>query len=184
MAGAPRRRRRCGYDARAGREPRSVVLVTTHVPFRDVPALLTVDRVMRTGRTRSRRCATGGESQRPRLAVCAVNPHAGESGLFGDEEERVLRPAAEASGRWSVPGGYGVRPRDAGRVRCGARALSRCRDDGDQGGGVRPGGERDAGVCRFRGRLRITGRRSTLRGPERPMPRACGRRSSWRRSWR
>ena len=33
---------------------------------------------------------------RPRVAVCAVNPHAGESGLFGDEEERVLRPAAES----------------------------------------------------------------------------------------
>jgi 4-hydroxythreonine-4-phosphate dehydrogenase len=33
---------------------------------------------------------------RPRLAVCAVNPHAGESGLFGDEEERVLGPAARA----------------------------------------------------------------------------------------
>jgi 4-hydroxythreonine-4-phosphate dehydrogenase len=36
--------------------------------------------------------------QRPRLAVCAVNPHAGESGLFGDEEERVLGPAATALG--------------------------------------------------------------------------------------
>ena len=38
---------------------------------------------------------------RPRLALCAVNPHAGESGLFGDEEERVLGPAArtlEAAG--------------------------------------------------------------------------------------
>jgi 4-hydroxythreonine-4-phosphate dehydrogenase len=36
--------------------------------------------------------------ERPRLAVCAVNPHAGESGLFGDEEERILRPAAAALG--------------------------------------------------------------------------------------
>ena len=33
----------------------------------------------------------------PRLALCALNPHAGESGLFGDEEIRVLRPAAEAA---------------------------------------------------------------------------------------
>src|SRR5207249_4312826 len=32
----------------------------------------------------------------PRLAVCALNPHAGDSGLFGDEDDRVLRPAAEA----------------------------------------------------------------------------------------
>ena len=35
----------------------------------------------------------------PRLALCAVNPHAGEGGLFGDEEERVLRPAARRSAR-------------------------------------------------------------------------------------
>ncbi|MEK6688051.1 MAG: 4-hydroxythreonine-4-phosphate dehydrogenase PdxA, partial [Gemmatimonadota bacterium] len=34
----------------------------------------------------------------PRLALCALNPHAGEQGLFGDEEERVLRPAAVALG--------------------------------------------------------------------------------------
>ncbi len=35
---------------------------------------------------------------RPRIAVCALNPHAGESGLFGDEEERVLTPAAKELG--------------------------------------------------------------------------------------
>jgi 4-hydroxythreonine-4-phosphate dehydrogenase len=34
----------------------------------------------------------------PRLALCALNPHAGEGGLFGDEESRVLQPAAEALG--------------------------------------------------------------------------------------
>jgi 4-hydroxythreonine-4-phosphate dehydrogenase len=75
-----------------------VVLVTTHVPFRDVPALLTQDRIVRTGRITERGLREWWGIQRPRLAVCAVNPHAGESGLFGDEEERVLRPAAEALG--------------------------------------------------------------------------------------
>lgn len=78
--------------------PLRVALVTTHVPFRDVPALLTMDRVMRTGRTVSQALRSWWGIERPRLAVCAVNPHAGESGLFGDEEERVLRPAAEALG--------------------------------------------------------------------------------------
>src|SRR3970282_295742 len=34
----------------------------------------------------------------PRLAVCALNPHAGEQGLFGDEEPRVLEPAAKGLG--------------------------------------------------------------------------------------
>jgi 4-hydroxythreonine-4-phosphate dehydrogenase len=36
--------------------------------------------------------------ERPRLALCALNPHAGESGLFGDEEQRILAPAADALG--------------------------------------------------------------------------------------
>jgi 4-hydroxythreonine-4-phosphate dehydrogenase len=78
--------------------PLRVVLVTTHVPFRDVPALLTLDRVVRTGRTVDQALRKWWGIERPRIAVCAVNPHAGESGLFGDEEERVLRPAAEALG--------------------------------------------------------------------------------------
>jgi 4-hydroxythreonine-4-phosphate dehydrogenase len=73
-----------------------VVLVTTHVPFRDVPALLTVERVVRTGRVTQCALREWWGLPEPRLAVCAVNPHAGESGLFGDEEARVLRPAAEA----------------------------------------------------------------------------------------
>ena len=78
--------------------PLRVVLVTTHVPFRDVPALLTFDRVVRTGRTVEQALCAWWGIKRPRLAVCAVNPHAGESGLFGDEEERVLRPAAAELG--------------------------------------------------------------------------------------
>jgi 4-hydroxythreonine-4-phosphate dehydrogenase len=75
-----------------------VVLVTTHVPFRDVPALLTRDRVIRTGRTTIRGLRDWWGISEPRLALCAVNPHAGEGGLFGDEETRVLGPAAEALG--------------------------------------------------------------------------------------
>ena len=75
-----------------------VVLVTTHVPFRDVPALLTKERVVRTGRVTERGLRDWWGIERPRLALCAVNPHAGESGLFGDEEERVLQPAAESLG--------------------------------------------------------------------------------------
>jgi 4-hydroxythreonine-4-phosphate dehydrogenase len=74
--------------------PLRVVLVTTHVPFRDVPALLTTELVVRTGRTVDRSLREWWGITQPRLAVCAVNPHAGESGLFGDEEERILKPAA------------------------------------------------------------------------------------------
>ena len=72
-----------------------VVLVTTHVPLRDVPALLTVERVVRTGTVVERTLRDWWGIERPRIAVCALNPHAGESGLFGDEEDRVLSPAAQ-----------------------------------------------------------------------------------------
>ena len=75
-----------------------VVLVTTHVPLREVAALLTTDRVVRTGRTAQRALREWWGLAHPRLALCAFNPHAGESGLFGDEEERILRPAAETLG--------------------------------------------------------------------------------------
>lgn len=75
-----------------------VVLVTTHVPLRDVPALLTMDRVVRTGRVTLQGLRDWFQIESPRLALCALNPHAGESGLFGDEERRVLNPAAEILG--------------------------------------------------------------------------------------
>ncbi|HEX2251285.1 MAG TPA: 4-hydroxythreonine-4-phosphate dehydrogenase PdxA [Gemmatimonadales bacterium] len=74
--------------------PLRVVLVTTHVPLRDVPVLLTMDRVVRTGRVVERALREWWGIEQPRLAVCALNPHAGEAGLFGDEEERILSPAA------------------------------------------------------------------------------------------
>jgi 4-hydroxythreonine-4-phosphate dehydrogenase len=75
-----------------------VVLVTTHVPLRDVPALLTQERVVKAGRITDRALREWWGIDSPRIAVCAVNPHAGESGLFGDEEARVLAPAARALG--------------------------------------------------------------------------------------
>jgi 4-hydroxythreonine-4-phosphate dehydrogenase len=54
-----------------------VVLVTTHVPFRDVPSLLTVDRIVRTGRVTLTGLRDWFGIPSPRLALCAVNPHAG-----------------------------------------------------------------------------------------------------------
>ncbi|HTS90256.1 MAG TPA: 4-hydroxythreonine-4-phosphate dehydrogenase PdxA [Gemmatimonadales bacterium] len=80
-----------------------VVLVTTHVPLRAVPQLLTTDLVVRAGEITREGLRRWWGLAAPRLAVCAVNPHAGESGLFGDEEERVLKPAVNAlgaSGPW------------------------------------------------------------------------------------
>lgn len=75
-----------------------VVLVTTHVALRDVPALLTTERIVRTGRLTIAGLRDWFGIDVPRLALCALNPHAGESGLFGDEEARVLEPAARQLG--------------------------------------------------------------------------------------
>jgi 4-hydroxythreonine-4-phosphate dehydrogenase len=75
-----------------------VVLVTTHLPLRDVPREVTTERTVRVGRIAEAGLQRWWGIAHPRLALCALNPHAGESGLFGDEDERVLRPAAEALG--------------------------------------------------------------------------------------
>ena len=78
--------------------PLRVVLVTTHIPLKDVPAAVTTARVVACGRITERALREWWGIGAPRLAVCALNPHAGESGLFGDEDERVLTPAARALG--------------------------------------------------------------------------------------
>lgn len=65
-----------------------VVLVTTHVALRAVPDLVTVDAVVRTGRIARAGLARWWGLAEPRLALCALNPHAGEGGLFGDEDQR------------------------------------------------------------------------------------------------
>jgi 4-hydroxythreonine-4-phosphate dehydrogenase len=75
-----------------------VVLVTTHIALRDVPAQVTTERVVRCGGIAARALTAWWGIPQPRLALCALNPHAGESGLFGDEDDRVLRPAAQQLG--------------------------------------------------------------------------------------
>ena len=75
-----------------------VVLVTTHLALRDVAAQLTAERIVQTGRITAAALRRWWGIAVPRLAVCALNPHAGEGGLFGDEDDRVLRPAAATLG--------------------------------------------------------------------------------------
>lgn len=74
-----------------GKELR-VIHVTTHVALRRVPDLVTRERVLRTIRLGDRAMRDLGIA-RPRIAVCGLNPHAGESGLFGDEEQVAIGPA-------------------------------------------------------------------------------------------
>ncbi len=69
-----------------------VVLATIHVPLSSVSGMLTIGRVFDPIDLGNDACKRLGVS-RPRIAVCGLNPHAGERGLFGDEEERVIEPA-------------------------------------------------------------------------------------------
>lgn len=75
-----------------------VVLATTHIALRDVPRALTPDRLTRTIRlTREGLQQSLGIAQ-PRIALAAFNPHAGDHGRFGDEDDTLLRPIAEREG--------------------------------------------------------------------------------------
>ena len=75
-----------------------VVLVTTHLALRDALAIVTRERIAEIGRITQRYLTEWFGVARPRLALCALNPHAGEGGLFGHEEERTLGPAAAELG--------------------------------------------------------------------------------------
>ena len=72
--------------------PLKVVLITVHVPLKDVSKYLTPALVDQTITLTAEAMAMFGVPQ-PRLALAGLNPHAGENGVLGDEDDRVLVPA-------------------------------------------------------------------------------------------
>jgi len=78
--------------------PLRVVLATTHIALRDVLGAVTPQAIAdAAGVTRAGLRDWFGIVE-PRIALCALNPHAGDRGRFGDEDDTVLRPAALAAG--------------------------------------------------------------------------------------
>jgi 4-hydroxythreonine-4-phosphate dehydrogenase len=73
-----------------------VVPATIHMPLAKVPAALTQELIVNTGIIVERDLRSRFGISRPRLAVSGLNPHAGEEGMLGDEEDRIVRPAVEA----------------------------------------------------------------------------------------
>jgi 4-hydroxythreonine-4-phosphate dehydrogenase len=73
-----------------------VVHVTLHMALADVFQNLTPDSIFAKAKLIDQ-IMTVLEGRRPRIGVCALNPHAGEEGLFGDEETRIIRPAVESA---------------------------------------------------------------------------------------
>jgi len=69
-----------------------VVLLTWHIPLRDVPSQLTEPNLVRAVRAADELARAGGVTA-PRIGVCGLNPHAGEGGMLGTEERDIIDPA-------------------------------------------------------------------------------------------
>jgi len=72
-----------------------VALATTHLPLAAVSAAITVESLCRTAAILARSLADWWGIRAPRIAVCGLNPHAGEGGYLGEEELKVIGPAVE-----------------------------------------------------------------------------------------
>jgi 4-hydroxythreonine-4-phosphate dehydrogenase len=97
-----------------------LVLVTVHIGLREVSSKLTRGMVLETIRLLHRHLREGGGRSRPRIAVLGFNPHAGEQGLFGDEEIRAINPAIKAA-RHSGINAFGPLAPDTAFVRTNGR---------------------------------------------------------------
>jgi len=82
--------------------PLKVILVTIHTALKNVPALITMQRVLKTIRLAKDACDML-KIKNPRIAVAGLNPHAGEAGLFGDEEVKMIIPAVKEAIKEGLP---------------------------------------------------------------------------------
>jgi len=73
--------------------PLRVLLATTHLPLRSVPEAVTEDLLVDQIMLLADALRSDWGIDTPRIALCAINPHASDGGLFGDEEERIMSPA-------------------------------------------------------------------------------------------
>jgi len=72
-----------------------VALVTTHLPLRQVAAAISPDLILRRLRVLQRDLTARFHIAEPRIAVTGLNPHAGEGGLLGEEEQTIISPALQ-----------------------------------------------------------------------------------------
>jgi len=84
-----------GYDENTRLHELRVALATTHLPLRAVSEALSVDSLCHSAATLAQALERWWGISAPRIAVCGLNPHAGEGGHLGDEEIRIITPAIE-----------------------------------------------------------------------------------------
>lgn len=82
----------------AGGHPLRVVLATTHIALRDVPAAVTAQAIADAAQVTRDGLSQWFGIASPRIALCGLNPHLGDGGRFGREDDDVLTPAAERAG--------------------------------------------------------------------------------------
>jgi 4-hydroxythreonine-4-phosphate dehydrogenase len=82
--------------------PLRVILATIHTALKNVPDLITRQRIVKTLRLAQRACDMLG-IRKPKIAVAGLNPHAGEAGIFGDEEIRIIIPAIRQAMNEGIP---------------------------------------------------------------------------------
>lgn len=95
--------------------------VTSHVALRDVPDLITEERILEATRLIHVALLRAGIA-RPRIAVCGLNPHNGDNGAFGREEIDLIAPAVEAARREGLPA-EGPYPADTIFLRAQAKEV-------------------------------------------------------------
>ncbi|HUQ18615.1 MAG TPA: 4-hydroxythreonine-4-phosphate dehydrogenase PdxA [Gemmatimonadaceae bacterium] len=77
--------------------PLRVVLATTHIALRDVPAQLTAEKIISAATITREYLTRWFGIASPRIALCALNPHAGDGGRFGEDDSTLLAPAARSA---------------------------------------------------------------------------------------
>jgi 4-hydroxythreonine-4-phosphate dehydrogenase len=83
-------------------EPLTVILVTIHTALKKVPGLITRQKILKTIRLAKKACNMLG-IKNPIIAVAGLNPHAGEGGIFGDEEIKKIIPAVKEAVKEGIP---------------------------------------------------------------------------------
>jgi len=83
-------------------KPLRIILVTIHTALKDVPGLITLQKILKTIRFAKKACEIL-KIKNPRIAVAGLNPHAGEAGRFGDEEIKRIIPAIQKARQEGIP---------------------------------------------------------------------------------
>ena len=85
-------------SGRDGGSPLRVVLATTHIPLSEVVSSIEAELIVQIAETTHRGLVEWFAIDNPRIALCALNPHAGDGGRFGREDDEILAPAARRAG--------------------------------------------------------------------------------------